>query len=354
LAATVLAWNAVRHSPEKGNAPPLDEIRSLLATRALNPPSAESLAVLKMETLASGLRALDPYARYIPPTGAGVATTTSPMLGIEVFSSKSKIWLRPDPDGPASGAGIPDIGELRAINGLGVSSELANVTKQLDQAMQTGPVILTIADSSGQTKRDYRIRPRVFKASSVTWRRYGGWLILRIVEFVPHETSPGLFSVLVTKAKPDTKIILDLRGCSGGDLYESLDVAGLFIPAGLPLAETYDRSSMVRAYRSPKGRKTKLPAWLLIDSRTASSAEVLAGILQYHRRALLVGERSFGKCVSQTFASLSNGGGFWLTNLGVRFPNGTSCNGSGLNPDIPYPGISNTSVIDMLSTIPRY
>lgn len=319
---------------------PLDEIRFIMKTRALKSPDPKSLAALKRETLQSDLRAIDPYARYIPFIGEAGKSTDLPSLGIEVFFFKSRIWIRPDPDGPAAGAGVPEIGELRAINKRPVSTKLAAVSDQLDTARHNSPVILTVSNVSGGVDRDYPVRPADFKAPSVTWHRNGNRLILRITEFVSHDTSPGVYGILATQVRPDTQVILDLRGCSGGDLYEALDVAGLFVPAGLPLAETYDRSGLVRSYRSPVGRKTTVPVWLLIDSRTASAAEVLAGTLQYHRRALLVGERSFGKCVSQTMAPLSNGGGLWLTNLGIRFPDGASCAGTGVKPDISHPDVS--------------
>jgi carboxyl-terminal processing protease len=331
--------------------PPIDEIRLILAQRTLKPPSSESLAKLRRDHVDEGLRTIDPYARYEPPMRLGDKTSDSASLGIEVFQYKSKIWVRPDQGGPAGRSGMPEISQLVAINRKRLPVDLAAVSNQLDAAIRSGTAVLTIAGLQDGREKDYQVKMSKFKVPSVTWRVVADDLMLRINAFVSHDTGPGLYAILSTQVRPGTRVVLDLRGCSGGDLYEALEIAGLFVPAGCPLAVTYNRAGTLRTYQSQADRKLSVPLWVLIDYRTASAAEILAGVLQYHHLAVIVGERSFGKCVSQTLLPLSDGGGLWLTNLGVRFPDGSSCNETGIKPDVTYPDVSIGRLSDICSRI---
>lgn len=332
-------------------APPVDEIRKIVAQKSLWPQSSESLAALDIRHLEAALLAIDAYARYVPSTLSG-DSSPSVHLGIEAFVYKSRLWIRPDQGGPADQAGIPEIGELKAINGKTIQGDdLAKVSALLDKAVRETQVNLTISARSGRKGKAYRVTPAVYQSSSITWRRVGADIVIRITEFVSHDTAPRLSAILTTLDRPGTRFVVDLRGCSGGDLYEALEIAGMFVPFGLPLASTYDRSGVVQTYQAPSGRKPTNPVWLLIDHRTASSAEILAGILQHHHLARVIGERSYGKCVSQTLVPLSDGGGLWLTTLGVNFPDKTSCNGKGIIPDTSYPDISIAKLANIIEKI---
>ena len=138
-------------------------------------------------------------------------------------------------------------------------------------------------------------------------------------EFVSHETAPFFSGLYNTMDKKGDATLLDLRGCPGGDLFEAIEIAGLFVPAGLPLITTYDQKGKVHTYLSPAGDKLSAPAYILMDIRTASAAEILAGILKSYGLSRLVGDRSYGKCESQTVFNLTGGGQLWLTTLAVHF-----------------------------------
>ncbi len=333
-------------------APPIDEIRAIMAQKTLQTPSTVSLAALDAEHLNEGLQEMDPYARYVPPSKSSENSSSSLQLGIEVFAYKSQLWIRPDTGGPADKAGIPEIAILRAINNKKIHGvDLAQISILLEKAMRENRVVLTVVSLSDNKEKTYTIKPAAFKPSSITWRRIGADIFIRIREFVAHETAIGLSAIYATMILPDTRVVIDLRGCSGGDMYESLEIAGKFVSADLPLASTYDRTGVVQSYRSPPGQKLPSPLCLLIDHHTASAAEILAGILQYYHFSLLIGERSFGKCVSQTLVPLSNGGGLWLTNLGIYLPDNHSCTGNGLQSDISYPDIRITKMTDIMKKI---
>jgi carboxyl-terminal processing protease len=329
--------------------PPVDEISAIMSAKALRLPSHESLAALGDKNLDKRLLAIDPYARYIHPTSSSEDLfSRSVQLGIEIFVHKSRIWIQPIPGGPGDQAGLPEIGILITINGRKVHDyDLNLISALLDKAVRKNQVILNVSRSQSCKGKDYRINPVVYETPTITWRSKGNDVVVRIREFVTHYTAPVFPSRFTTLAWPGTRVVLDLRGCPGGDLYEALEIAGMFVPAGLPLARTYDRNGKVRVYKSPIGQKLKSPNWVLIDNKTASAAEILSGILQYYHLSKVAGEQSYGKCLSQTIFPLSDGGVLWLTTLDVRFPDNGSCTGSGVKPDITYPDISVASMTEI-------
>ena len=330
----------------------IDEIRTIVVQKGLQAPTPKALEALNENNLDAGLQAMDLYARYVPPAHLTDNASHSVHLGAEFFVHNSRAWVRPDPGGPADKAGVPEIGELRAINGKRMDGGgLATISSVLDKAIQSDFVGIIVAKRPGGRSKRYKVKPAAYQLPSITWRRVGTVLVLHINEFVAHDTAPGLSARLKALVRPGDRVVFDLRGCPGGDLYEALEIAGMFVPAGRPLVLTNDRSNKIQTFRSPRGKKQQSPFLLLIDSRTASAAEILVGILQYHGLAHVVGERSYGKCVSQTLFPLSDRGGLWLTTLAVNFPNNMSCNGAGIAPDILFPDISVTKTENIVNKI---
>jgi carboxyl-terminal processing protease len=317
---------------------PSIEIRKIITERALHPPSAESLALLRMDRLAEGLRSIDSHARYIPPRLS--FEKSSLRLGLDVFEHKSRIWVIPEPGGPASQQGIPEVGELRRVNNKRITGSLEQASTIIDTAINNNSVILDVYDVADGHEKKYTIKPAVYKIPSITTTKVGKYVFIHIFDFVSHETAPFFSGLYNTIVKSGSSIIIDLRGCPGGDLFEALEIAGMFVPAGLPLITTYDRNGKVQSYISPAGLKLSRPVCMLMDTRTASAAEILLGILKTKSITRLVGERSYGKCESQTIFNLSDGGELWLTTLSIRFSDDTSCTQKGVQPDIIYPDIS--------------
>lgn len=334
--------------------PPIEEIRTVLSQQDLWKPSQEALSALNAENLKVGLHSIDQFARYILPSSRPCDSINSISLtiGIEIFQYKSLLWMRTDHGGPADRSGIPEITILHAINKKKViGTNLAYASEQIDRAIKKNWVALTVSRSQDDKSKTYVIIPEKFVTPSVIWHKANGYIIIRIREFIAHDTAPSLFAIYKTVVKPNSRIIIDLRGCSGGDLFESIEIAGMFVPAGLPMISTKNRSGFIKTYKSPSDQKSPSPVFLLIDSRTASSAEIFAGILKYYGLCRSVGERSTGKCVSQTLIPLSNGGGLWLTNFAIHFPDNSSCTGIGIQPDIFYPDIMVSDLTEILKEI---
>ncbi|HEV2998296.1 MAG TPA: S41 family peptidase [Solirubrobacteraceae bacterium] len=141
--------------------------------------------------------------------------------------------------------------------------------------------------------------------------------VIRAVEKVLHEGARG--------------IVLDLRGNGGGLVKEAQLIASLFLPEGAPIVTTRGRAQPTQTIRAVGGQiPPGIPMVVLVDGNTASSAEIVTAALQDHRRAGVVGVRTFGKGVFQEEEPLSNGGALDIT-VGEYFtPDGRNLGGGGI------------------------
>lgn len=308
--------------------PPLDEIRSVLRAGALTAPSEEQLASLTPPDLADRLAALDPYARWLPPT----ALQPAGRIGAELYADAGQVWLLPYADSPAQAAGVTERTLLKTIDGVSVSGRtLADLAERLTGAV--GQVRrLGVCTPPCQRSRELTVTLAAFQPRSLEVLTVAGQRLLRIRAFTARETKIFLHTALTDRA--DAAPVIDLRAAGGGDLFEALDAAGLFLAAGQTLAVTTDRAGRATTYRAAARPKVNATPVLLIGPHTASAAEVFAGILHGDGRACLVGMPSYGKCVSQTEVALRDGSVLRYTNRAVQFADGTSCEGRGLIPDV--------------------
>lgn len=349
---SVCAFSTIICNQEIQAAQLVDEIRNLVKKNVLWPVSDDTLAGLNGENLAESIKAIDPHARYVPPPASKNKAPRS--LGIEIFVSNFKLWIRPDPKGPADRAGMPEIGLLKAVNGLDMTTaDLAFASAQIEKALQNKTIELTVATQRGKQGKSYRIYPETHPSRSFTWRRSDNCIAIYIREFKAHDTVPGITALFQAIVTPDMNVILDLRGCSGGDLLEAIESAGLFVPANFLLVETVDRSGKVYAHRSHGGIKLPLPAVVLVDSATASAAEIFAGIFSHYRMARLVGVRTAGKTVSQTVFPLSDGGELWLTTHTLKLPEGKPDLHVGVRPDVFREDLAEATLKDVCGAYQR-
>jgi carboxyl-terminal processing protease len=123
-------------------------------------------------------------------------------------------------------------------------------------------------------------------------------------------------------------LVLDLRGNPGGDLKAALEIAGDFLPEGTLLATLVDEDGDEEALYARPGQPCTLPVILWVDRGTASAAELLAGCLQAHGRALVTGEATYGKGAASVW-----GAGLSLRGVRVRLPDGSEIPAGGLSPD---------------------
>jgi carboxyl-terminal processing protease len=132
-----------------------------------------------------------------------------------------------------------------------------------------------------------------------------------------------------------TALILDLRGDPGGLLDESVAVAGAFLKPGTVVVSTTGRTSPRREFRADGDPiPADVPVAVLVDRASASASEIVAGALKDTGRAVIVGERTFGKSKVQVTQETSDGGAVRVTIAGYRTPKGTDIGEGGVKPDV--------------------
>jgi carboxyl-terminal processing protease len=315
--------------------PPLGEIRAALATHAVDRPPPETLSELDPASLTEQLRRIDPYARFFTAADRALeraAGDDAVGIGAALGRWNDRYVLTPYSDGALAGAGLRGPVRLTRVDGVEVAAlPLAEVASRLRGEPGT-PVRLGLG--SAAPAQDLELVRQPFRRVPVEPVRVAGHRVVRVRDFATGATRTHVAVALGPLAAGETAI-LDLRDSPGGDLFEALDSAALFVPQGTLLARTRSAAGQVRSYLSPPGAKLRPPSVVLwIGPGTASAAEIFAGILSRHGLARLVGGRTFGKCRTQTDLTLSDGSVLRLTNRVVLLPDGQDCTGVGLAPDV--------------------
>jgi carboxyl-terminal processing protease len=299
-------------------------------------------AVLRAHGLHGVLRALhDPYTQYLSPhayqlvvteeesrfVGVGMAFTHTPD-GLVVSATL--------PGLPAATAGLRP-GDLITQIGL---EPLAPLSYGRDLRLLRGPVgssVSLVVRRRHQAPRTLTLKrtavdlPNVFSRSI----RYHGrqYAYVRLPGFVAGVARR--IREVAQRASSDHRagLILDLRGNMGGLLDEAVDVADVFQGSGVVVA-THGLHEPRHVYSADDRAVAHLPVAVLVDSSTASAAEVVAGALQRAHRAVVVGTRSFGKGTVQAVQPLQGGGALKLTVAVFSLAGGERVNRRGIIPDV--------------------
>lgn len=165
----------------------------------------------------------------------------------------------------------------------------------------------------------------------------GGVAHLRLPVFTADVSTLVYNEIARLEAEGMRALILDLRGCPGGDLAGALRLAEDFLPAGTPLARIVDADGDEVLHRSRREYPYTMPLTLLVDRGTASAAELFAGCLQATGRASLAGEPTHGKASAQQVVTDPGGAPAHATVARWTLPDGTDIAGRGLLPDLEAP-----------------
>ncbi|MCA9549253.1 MAG: hypothetical protein KC933_04410 [Myxococcales bacterium] len=158
---------------------------------------------------------------------------------------------------------------------------------------------------------------------------------LQVLNF-DHHVAEGIDRLLGDLGKARA-YVLDLRGCPGGLFKMSIELASRFLPPGTRVVTTRDRSGAETVYDTTRKGAVSKPLVVLVNEKTASSAEIVAAALRENDRALIVGEKSFGKGTVEKIFELSGGYGLKLTVARFYSPKGHNWQGDGIEPDFEIP-----------------
>jgi len=289
------------------------------------------------------LTSLDPHSGYLNAEGFGDMRDQTRGeyggLGLEVTSEDGVVKVISPMDGtPAFRAGVKPGDFITAVNGesvLGLS--VSDAVKQM-RGKPGETVTLTIAREKTDPF-DVKLVREIIKTKSATAKVEGDYGYLRISAFNEKTTDETQAAFAELKAKnPKMKgLILDMRNNPGGLLDQAVGVSDLFLQGGEIVSQRGRDARDIERYNARPGDITNgLPIVVLINSGTASAAEIVAGALQDRKRAELVGLTSFGKGSVQTVIPLRGGadGALKLTTARYYTPSGRSIQKTGIVPNL--------------------
>lgn len=290
------------------------------------------------------LSGLDPHSAYLDPEGyKEIRIGTEGQfggLGIEVTMENGFVKVvTPIEDTPAAKAGLLTGDLIVRINKESVKGMSLNEAVRKMRGKPGTRIELTILREGHDKPMDFTLTRAVIKLQSVKRRLLEpGYGYVRITQFQGN-SGKGLTKALRwlrTQNKHALKgLILDLRNNPGGVLPVAVSVADTFLNKGLIVYTVGRTSDSDLRYSATPGDALKgAPMVVLINGGSASASEIVAGALQDHRRAVIMGTRSFGKASVQTIIPMSNGGALKLTTARYYTPKGRSIQAEGIEPDI--------------------
>ncbi|MBX2988250.1 MAG: S41 family peptidase [Bdellovibrionaceae bacterium] len=289
------------------------------------------------------LRELDPHTNFMPPEMfKDFETETSGEfggLGIEISLQNGVLTIiSPIEDTPAWKAGIKPGDKVIAIDGTSTKGLSLVEASQLMRGKRGAKVVLRIVREKEDQPRDIAIIRGSVKIRSVKYTDLDdGYGYVRITSFIEN-TAKDLEKAIdahVSKHKKVEGILIDLRRNPGGLLDQAIKVSDLFLKEGTIVSTIgRDKNNKEVTSATKRGRFTEFPVIVLVDEYSASASEIVSGALQDNKRALIVGERTFGKGSVQSVVRLADGSGLKLTVARYYTPSGISIQAEGITPDI--------------------
>jgi carboxyl-terminal processing protease len=263
-------------------------------------------------------------------------------LGIEITMEEGFVKvISPIEDSPAFEAGILAGDFIIQIDDTPVFGLTLNEAVELMRGEKGEPITITIS-REGTEPFEVNIIRDIIKIQSVKHEVYDNVGYLRITSFT-EQTEDGLIKSINKIQNEHKKIkgfVLDLRSNPGGLLTQAVKVTDIFLKRGEIVSTRGRDKKDIRRYRAKNKDLTNgKPIVVLINGGSASASEIVAGALQDHRRAIIVGTQSFGKGSVQTIIPFQrskdgNVSGIRLTTARYYTPSGESIQGKGINPDI--------------------
>ncbi|HUH77436.1 MAG TPA: S41 family peptidase [Devosia sp.] len=320
------------------------EIFDRIRAEYVDPPDEQELIRAAIQGM---LTSLDPHSGYLPPADYDeMRQDTSGQfggLGIEVTMEDGIVKVvSPIDDTPAAKAGIMANDLIIEIDGTSVQGmTLDDAVDKMRGKIGTS-VKITVAREGINDPLKFELTRAVISMRAVRWSMEGDVALLRLSRF-SEQAFVGIEKAVQDiyaerKGVAPKGIILDLRNNPGGLVDQSVYVADVFLKQGsvvLTRGRTPEESARYDAQPDAlDAQLADVPMVVLINGGSASASEIVAGALQDHKRATLVGTRSFGKGSVQSIISLGPDGAMRLTTARYYTPNNRSIQALGITPDI--------------------
>lgn len=296
-------------------------------------------AYVAIETMVASLD--DPYTKFLDPKNFAEETSSIKGslkgIGVQIATKEGKLMvIAPIEDSPAEKAGLMADDEILEIDGA--STKGMSIDKAADRIRgEEGTTVTLLVKRKDQIKT-YSIARKEIELKAVSTKVPNDVKIqddigyIRLSSFISKNAAKEFENVLVQQ-KDKKGYIVDLRSNPGGLLTNAIYIANLLLKNGI-IVSTVDRDGYKETQRSCGSPITNKPLVVLINKGSASASEILSGALKDNKRAVIVGEKSFGKGLVQEINRLPNNSGVNITIQKYLTPNGTDINKKGIEPDI--------------------
>ena len=313
----------------------LDEALNKILDNTATETDKDSLQRAAIEGM---LRSLgDKWSQYLPES-----ESTSFENAVEGQYSGIGVWLRSDesglvgiagvvPTSPAEFANLQEGDLIQSVDGETTQDKSLDTVAKLLSGKPNTTAILSVNRS--EETLTFSVKRTELRSNPVQLKKLKNEIVLISISEFTRGTARSMRSALAASGVERSGVILDLRGNPGGLLVEATDVAGAFLNGGT-VVEFFKPGKSPEVFNAIGDGDSKTPLVVLIDRGTASAAEIVAAALQDRNRAVIVGERTFGKADVQDLTELSNGAAIELTIGYYLTPNGKRLEGKGLDPDI--------------------
>lgn len=296
------------------------------------------------------LSALDPHSAYIErrdlPDFDARTFGQYAGLGVEVFHMAGELTvIAPLEDSPAARAGLLPGDVIVRVDGRPVPADDPVAAVEMLRGAPGTVAVLEVMRESAPAPIEFRVarEPVRIRSARADWLA-PGLARLRIAEFhagTAAEVRARLRAIARKAGAAPKGLVLDLRGNPGGVVDAAVATADAFLESGV-IVETRGRLDGMTGlqHATPGDLLDGAPMVVLVDRGTASAAEIVAGALKDHRRALVMGQRTFGKGSIQSVFDLDNGDAIQITTGRYYTPSGVSIQADGIAPDIELPELA--------------
>jgi carboxyl-terminal processing protease len=350
LLAMVLGWFSLPQSQRHATAQTPPSYQDLqLFTDVLAIVRKSYVEDVSMKELIHGaingmLTTLDPHSGFMPPEMYQEMRIDTRGefggLGIEITIRDGILTIvSPIEDTPAFRAGLAAGDQILKIEDRFTKDMTIMDAVKLMRGAKGTAITITIVRDSFERPREFTLVREVIKVRSVRAHTLeDGYGYVRLAQFQERTAEDLLLSLGQLRAENGGRLaglILDMRNNPGGLLDQAVRVADVFLDNGLIVyTEGREEGSRMRFSAQGKGTEPAYPMVVLINNGSASAAEIVAGALQDHERAIILGTQSFGKGSVQTIIPLGDDSGLRLTTARYFTPQGTSIQATGITPDI--------------------
>ncbi len=284
----------------------------------------------------------DPYTRFLDPKEFAEETSSIQGslkgIGIQIAVKDGKLMVIAPLEGtPAERAGILADDEILEIDGI--STKGITVDKAADKIRgQEGTSVNLLIKRKDTAPRVYRVTRANIEIKSISQKTPFDTVIpdnmgyIKISSFLSRNLTKE-FTNTLAQARDKDGLIIDLRSNPGGLLDNAINISDMFLPGGV-IVSTVDRNGYKVSQRAVKTVYSNQPIVVLINKGSASASEILSGALKDHGRAIIIGEKSFGKGLVQEVNHLPLNSGMNITIQKYLTPSGSDIHKKGITPDI--------------------